>query len=327
MGDFIFSLTKEDEYYFRYINTDIVNITYNYKKRNMFCKAFGKINFILVKLFPNFKFTKSFNDLACRLRYNAKLYSAIKRNTGLFFLDSYAEIDLLKLVKDNNSTNSYIAVWNSLSDKTFMIYKKYLDLNHIYSYSLADCKKYGIHHFNDFCLTSLQASAEKIDYDFYFLGRGKGREKFLSQFANLVKDEYKCKFDVFVDKMSKFEEGNLTYVNYINRFISYDDYLSNVFRTRCLVDFTTTNNITFRTIEAIMFKKKYISNNQELKKYDFYSPNNILILNDDTDMADINLFMKTKMDVVADDILKKYDFYTAYDFFRNIVEINRNCNP
>lgn len=46
------------------------------------------------------------------------------------------------------------------------------------------------------------------------------------------------------------------------------------------------NGLSFRVFEAIAMEKKIITDNENIKNYDFYNPDNILVL--DKDMANIN---------------------------------------
>ena len=60
--------------------------------------------------------------------------------------------------------------------------------------------------------------------------------------------------------------------------------------------------LTMRTFEALAFRIKLITNNCNIKKYDFYNPNNILIFDNTTENTIID-FLKT--DFVVEQIFSR----------------------
>ena len=59
-----------------------------------------------------------------------------------------------------------------------------------------------------------------------------------------------------------------------------------------------------------------VTNNLEIKKYDFYLPNNIFIFNDDK-IEDLQTFLTTEYFPLEESIYKKYAFT---NWINNIVE-------
>ncbi len=65
------------------------------------------------------------------------------------------------------------------------------------------------------------------------------------------------------------------------------------------------SGLSFRIFEAMALEKKIIADNENIKNYDFYNPNNILILNED--FSNINKrFFETDYEKLPDDIYYKY---------------------
>ena len=310
--NFLFSLTKENEYYYKYISNEY-NISYNWKKIGFFSKMIRFWNLLVIKIFGrNFKF---FNKFACFIVYDKKLVSNILMGGRTVFLDNYLSSDFFNLIKDYNRNNTYIMIWNAIDDKTASYYLKYLKIDNIYTYSISDAHKYNFKYINDFYLTSISKHFAKSDeYDFYFLGKDKNRSSMLQSFYELVHEKYNCKIDMKSDEKDGFENG----VNYFKNYISFDKYLENVAKSRCLIDLTNNTNITFRTIEALSFNIKYITNNSEIAKMDFYNDNNILIINEDMGIDKIDEFMSKPTIPVNKDIIYHYDFDYVYNYFKNI---------
>jgi hypothetical protein len=60
-----------------------------------------------------------------------------------------------------------------------------------------------------------------------------------------------------------------------------------------------------RAFEAMASKTKYITTNSEVKKYDFYSPNNVFVL--DEDNIQINReFIDSPFEDISTELIEKY---------------------
>ncbi|WP_144281801.1 glycosyltransferase family protein [Chryseobacterium echinoideorum] len=65
------------------------------------------------------------------------------------------------------------------------------------------------------------------------------------------------------------------------------------------------SGLSFRIFEAMALEKKIIADNENIKNYDFYNPNNILILNKDFSNIDKSFF-ETDYEKLPDEIYYKY---------------------
>ena len=65
------------------------------------------------------------------------------------------------------------------------------------------------------------------------------------------------------------------------------------------------SGLTIRTIEAIGSKRKLITANENIKKYDFYNSNNIYVLNEQN-WGGIEDFIRHKYEPIPEEIHKKY---------------------
>ncbi|MBO4284023.1 MAG: hypothetical protein J5958_05290 [Clostridia bacterium] len=313
MDDFLLSLPREDSYYFSKIDRSRINVAFTVKKLNLFCRAARKINAFLIK-----RRVSLFNGIVCRLCYDKKIVRAVLKDTGIAILDFGVGEDLLLLAKRKKCRNFYLLAWNALDDDAVRLYKKYLPDSRIYSYSRQDSEKYGLNHFNDFYLIDYPVEKSEIVNDMFYLGTDKNRIQFLSDFASMIGDDYSFEFDVLLDKKSARPDG-ADGITYLSDYISFDEYIKKVNAARCLVDFNNHFNITFRTIESMVFGKKYITNNPEIVHMDFYHENNILVVNEKTTIGDVREFMGKELVPVPRSVLEKYDIYTAYDLFKSKV--------
>jgi hypothetical protein len=89
--------------------------------------------------------------------------------------------------------------------------------------------------------------------------------------------------------------------------LSEQDILQLIAESRAVFDIQHNKQcgLTIRTIETLGARKKLITYNSNIKNYDFYTKNNILIL-DDSNWSDIPKFIEQDYIPVDDEIYKKY---------------------
>ncbi|MEG1591856.1 glycosyltransferase family protein [Chryseobacterium sp.] len=77
--------------------------------------------------------------------------------------------------------------------------------------------------------------------------------------------------------------------------------------TKVILDLQRENQmgLSFRIFEAMALEKKFITDNQTIKNYDFYNQENILILNDDLSNIEKSFF-ETDYQKLSDEIYYKY---------------------
>lgn len=318
MDDFLLVLPRKDLYYFDKIDTNRINVRYTYRKINIFKRLIRKIDLILIQRFHIY--LKSFNSFVCRMCYDNDILKSIKNNTGVAILDYCVRDDLLLFIKCYSVKNLFFLIWNTLDDVDINRYEKFIDKNNIYSYSYEDSEKYELNHFNDFYLVDYpMIIPTDFDYDMYFMGSDKNRGSILERFINLVNNRYSFKCQLYINK-NCFNFPHVNGIEYFSEYMKFDDYIDNVFRSNCLVDFNNHYNITYRTIEAIIFKKKYITNNKKIIHMDIYNPNNILVFDENTSIDEIEQFLSLPLVDIDKKIIEKYDIYYTYDCFKKKVK-------
>lgn len=76
------------------------------------------------------------------------------------------------------------------------------------------------------------------------------------------------------------------------------------------------SGLTMRTIETLGAKRKLITTNKEISRYNFYSENNIMILNDDN-FNEVSTFLKYEYQDISEQI---YNEYSLSSWVRNIIQ-------
>lgn len=97
--------------------------------------------------------------------------------------------------------------------------------------------------------------------------------------------------------------------NLSSDYVSYEDNLAYVNRSRILIDFlhNVHHGLSFRIFEALGSQKKLITDNKEVTKYDFYNPENIYIITNDK-YEGLSEFIRAPYKPIANDIRDKYSF-------------------
>ena len=77
------------------------------------------------------------------------------------------------------------------------------------------------------------------------------------------------------------------------------------------------DGLSFRIFEAMALKKKIITNNKTILDYDFYNPNNILLLNDELSNLDLSFFESDYQELPKE----IYEKYTLENWVKKVFEL------
>ena len=108
------------------------------------------------------------------------------------------------------------------------------------------------------------------------------------------------------------EEGIQTNFKIIENekdYVSYDEYLKMIAESKCILDYNQEGQVglSLRPMEALFLERKLITNNTDIKNYDFYNHDNVFILGEDN-INEIKEFINKPYRKVNQDIINYYDF-------------------
>ncbi|MGL4607827.1 MAG: hypothetical protein ACRCU3_10225 [Eubacteriaceae bacterium] len=173
-----------------------------------------------------------------------------------------------------------------------------------WSFDKKDCKNFNLKENTQFYFNNLKEENNKIKNDILFLGRNKGRMEILKKYENIFKEKnLKVLFEIISDKKYSLVKGSQ------NKFIPYARYLKMVDESKALFEIVQENQmgLTLRSLEALFFKKKLITNNISIADEKFYNKNNIHIL-EDGKTDEIIKFVNTPFQEVDEDKKNYFDF-------------------
>ena len=230
----------------------------------------------------------------------------IQDYNSIIVFDNCLRPSLLSWFKKNIKEKNKVKIWLwNVPDKKN---EKHIRDFSIYCFDESFSYKNGFTFVEQFYFGSVHKTMKKeFDSDFYFIGADKGR---LEELENLYKElnqrGFKCNFYVVSNSNMESKDGFIV----TNKQISYEDIIKNIEKTKVIVDITKKgqNGLTLRALESLFYERKLITNNKNIKKYDFYNPNNIFILGEDDYHERLVEFVNTKYVEIDSRIKENYTF-------------------
>lgn len=285
MADFIFDEFKED--------TDVVLIQFK-ERKNPFITILKWIRLKLGNprgMFDNLLFHKKFLLDLSHIHPEDKI---------LLWSIENLKITLL-MAREINSTNIMSFLWNPMfrlrrNRKQAEIYRRTLNE---YGIELSTFDRYDSKMLNCKLMPQVHRAInmpkiEKFEFDVFFVGQLKGREITLSKLIKEFKDnKITYHFHLVYGNHYKNEIDNELKGCIGDRLMTYKDTLDKISRSRCLLDLTQKGQkgLTLRPIEALIYKKKLITDNIAIKEEPFYNSNNIWIIGDSDEKRSIVDFL------------------------------------
>ena len=234
----------------------------------------------------------------------------ITSNDKILFWDYYYYHDIKYILKKSciPASSTYLWIWNTINS----VHLQTLDLIkqtgiNIYTFDPQDSVKYKLNLTNQVHYKE-NLNKKEIRYDFFFIGMDKGRSKMLNDLALLL-DEKGFNYKFIIVKSENDNNNKFDKIEYIDHAIPYIDILNFISESRIVVDITQCNQtgITLRTLEALFYEKKLLTNNPHIKQMDIYNPNNILFMDTNNDYKEeLDSFINTKINTYKSETLSKY---------------------
>lgn len=219
-----------------------------------------------------------------------------KKNYCIIFTDISAgrtDTNYLRELSKKNNIHLVLALVNTMKHRKEILSNRLSYFEYVFSFDIEDCKKFGfIHHPMNYSIMDIPKS-NQIESDAFFVGKAVDREQIiLDLFDILQKSNLNALFYIANSKRSK-KNTNIHY----NHWLSYNEILKHISNTNCIVEIMngSQKGFTLRTMEAICYNKKLLTNNQEIKHSPFYNEKYIQVFDDVKDI-DISFFY-TNLDV------------------------------
>jgi hypothetical protein len=247
-----------------------------------------------------------------RLKNLKERYDAIFFIHPDFFTDS--ELQLLK-----SKTNNFIAYyWDAMA--FFPRKEKIMPFfNKIYSFDTEDCRKHNLELLTNFYY--YEPEPVVVENTLFCISHlEKRRYELFNRMGKYLK-ENNINFR-FMTRQS-VEKLKSPYIEYMKESIAYPEMLKLLNHYAVILDIAKPNQagLSFRIFESLGMNKKIITNNRAVMEYDFYNPNNILVI----DFENINIpkfFFETPFEPIDEAIKQQYHLRSfVWRVVKNIVKL------
>lgn len=204
-------------------------------------------------------------------------------------------IDFLKALRSKNPGIKLILfLWDTLESTEFI--ETYKEYDYIFTYDREDVKKYNFIFRTSFYLEELKQyyiEFEKRKIDLYYLGEIKNieRYRFIEKFYDYCKiNNISFFLKLYLRKNKKKMVENCNQEIIIKKKIDYKENLKIVNNSKVIIDIKhlKQTGLTLRSFESVGSESKLITTNQDIKNYDFYNEENILIIKNIDEIEKIN---------------------------------------
>lgn len=271
---------------------------FNYKYPSVFHKVY---NFFLKAFFKQNLKTKFYGKCVLEeLEKNKEQQDLILTIKGDFIAPEFA-----KQIK--NYTKKSVAFFNDNTKRCPKIIRVLPCFDEVFSFEKEDCEKYNLKFKTNFIYNYLEKPNfnEKSDFEVFNISSfGKRTELIIKIAENLSTNKISTKFIIF-DKNYKIKSN--VFVESIQKTIPLNTINEYIKKSNVLLDIHRENQsgLSFRVFESMGLHKKLITTNSDIKNYDFYNENNILII--DSKKPEIPLeFIKKPYIEIPEEIISQY---------------------
>lgn len=239
----------------------------------------------------------------------------------------YTPINSLKLMREYYPNAKIVLyMWDGLhKQNTVGIEKKWPFYDEVYTFDRIDyeANKDKLHflplyYYEDYLPKDIKcANDEELEYDISFIGTAhddrinvvknimrQGTENGLSCFSYFYMPH---KLVYMMNKLMNKYFKNVKGTDISYQMLPFDKLYQIYANSRCVVDVENRgqHGLTMRSIEIIGLKRKFITTNQDIKNYDFYNENNILVIDRNNPKLDMEFFERP-YEELDEAIYKKY---------------------
>lgn len=279
-------------------------------KNDFFTKAFIRINKKIIKK----KIENYYNDIL-------KKISTINFDYVIIINIEAMSSEILKKLRDQQQSAKFILyMWDSILNKKNTV-ELIVFFDSVYSFDKQDCAKIESIKFRPLfygnSYKQIADSSSTIKYDLCFIGTVHSDRYSILQKIIEIRSKIEIKFFFYMYfqkhilfwvkkiKDPKFKKAKRQDFHY--RPLISSETINYIGHSKIIIDINhpKQSGLTIRTIEALGAKKKLITTNSDIKNYDFYNEDNILIIDRNNPEIPIKFF-NTKHKEIPIEIYNKY---------------------
>ena len=278
-----------------HVVTNINFSTLKYKYPNFFYRIYNFfLKALLKKNLKNIHFGKQIIQILEKNKEKQDVILTIKGD----FIDPQSVLEFKKF------TNKSIAYFNDNIYRCPKIVRVIPNFDEVFSFEKEDCEKYNLKFITNWIYTPKLETDKPFEYQLFNISSKDKRFPVISKIAADLKAKGIIYKIMVFDKKMKTIDPN---IEFISKHIQISDVNNYIHGAKLLLDISRKEQkgLTFRVFESLGLEKKLITTNNDIKNYDFYNPNNILIINEENPVIPIDFF-NNEYEEVTKSILKKY---------------------
>ena len=264
--------------------------------------------------YPNF-FYKIYNFFL-KLIFRKNLKHLYYGKEILKRLESFGKQDLILTLKGDFIDSESITDFKKHTDRSIAFFNdnilRYPNIKNViplfdevYSFEKKDCEKYNLKFKTNFIYNSKVSNTHSFKYQLFNISSRDKRTNTIMAIAEYLKETNLLAKIIILDNKNKMKDSAVVDVirkpidlNEVNQYIENSKILLDIHREK-------QSGLSFRVFESLGLQKKLITTNQDIKSYDFYNPNNILVI-DSKNLTLSKLFFETDYEEVPSKVLNKY---------------------
>lgn len=221
---------------------------------------------------------KSFYSLETVSLDPAKKYCVIFTDVSA----SRTDCKYLEELQKNKNITLVLVMVNTMARRGVLIEKRRKYFEQCYSFDKNDCKNYCfIYHPTNYSMINMRN--ELPQNDAFYVGVSKGRASTISEVYKVLTTNG-VKADFFISGL-KNGETKVEGIHY-NKWLNYKQVLDFIRVSNCIVEIMDgkQEGVTLRTMEAICYNKKLLTNNKSLRETKYYQSGYIQVFDNPNDI-------------------------------------------
>lgn len=308
-NNYIATALKESGHNVQHLNFDEYEYKYQnslYRIYNFFLKTFFKRNLKTIhygkKIIENINKLNEIQDVILVIKGD--------------FIDPKSILELKKYGKKT------IAYFNDNTQRCPKITRVLPFFDEVYSFEKEDCEKYNLKFATNWIYNTPSSEPNKnYKYKVFNIISKDKRLKILSKIANNLQAK-NISHKIIVHNKKHIEKTSS--IEFITEYVSLSEINEYTNNSQVLLDINRKGQtgLTFRVFESIGLHKKLITTNTDIVNYDFYNPNNILVIDEKNPEIPVTFFDK-EYEKIPEEIFKKY---TTKGWIDHVVFNSQNNN-
>ena len=276
-------------------------------------------NDFMTKVFIRFKFKSLIKKKIDEYYENIYSYILNKKYDFVFVVspETLSFKELIKIKELQTNAQFILYMWDSFENKNSFNTIELFDK--IYSFDSRDVEKYNLHFLPLFYSKEYKKKEHlsKYKHDLSFVATAHSdRYKISKQIENSIgRNKLSVYYYFYLPSIiiyftrklfiPKYSYGALSEFSFSS--LSQDKIIDVFDNSKVILDINhpLQLGLTMRTIECLGAEKKLITTNQNIKDYDFYNPNNILVIDRKNINIDMSFFEK-EYESLSIEIYEKY---------------------